>query len=324
MKNIINYIKNILLGYLIFTPFVYAQLSMPRISPAAKVSQTIGLSRIDIEYSRPSVKGREIWGKLVPWGLAQNSIGTQTEIPWRVGANENTTISFMHDAFINGEKIYAGKYGFHIIPKQDEDWIIIFSKDNSSWGSFFYDQKNDALRINVKPKEDAFVEWLEFSFDEITENSCVVELNWEKIEISFVVQFDVHKIVIDSLKQQLKGLLGFNWQSWNQAAAYCLQINDYLDLAEDWCKTSINLNENANNRNLLGYISFAQGKKDEAVKIFEENTIKFSNNWNVYDSFGEILNKIGDKSLAKRNYEKALQLAPKAQKTRIEAIINSL
>ncbi|PJA97147.1 MAG: hypothetical protein CO129_02865 [Ignavibacteriales bacterium CG_4_9_14_3_um_filter_34_10] len=320
----IRVINKIIIQVFLFTGLTSGQLSMPRISQRAEVSQTIGLSKITVNYSRPGVKGREIWGKLVPYGLSKNSIGLKNEIPWRAGADENTTISFSHDVKINRENLSAGRFGLQVIPEENDDWVIIFSKDNSAWGSFFYEQKNDALRIKVKPEIADMQEWLEYSIENITENSCDVFLKWEKKAIHFNVSFDIHKIVTDSLKQQLKGIAGFNWQSWNQAAAYCLQINEYLETGLEWCKTSIMLNENANNRNLLGYLLLAKGNDKDALIEFEENTKKFPSNWNVFDSYAEVLQKNGRKDESIKNYQKAFDLAPENQKMRIKNIIDSI
>jgi hypothetical protein len=324
MKNEIKCLFQIFLMFTTISGIVFGQLNMPRISQAAEVSQTIGLSKIKIHYSRPGVKGREIWGKLVPYGLSKNSIGLKNEIPWRAGADENTWIEFSHVVKINGKQLNSGKYGIHVIPEEIGEWTIIFSKDNSAWGSFFYDQKNDALRIKAVPVNIGMQEWLEYSFENISENSCDVFLKWEKKGITFNVSFDVHKIVTDSLKQQLKGIAGFNWQSWNQAAAYCLQINEYLDLGLEWCRTSILLNENANNRNLLGYLMLATGNDKDALIVFEENTQKFPTNWNVFDSFGEVLHKKGRMKEAAEVYRKAFELAPDNQKLRIKNIIDNI
>jgi len=150
MKYIVNSLLALLFGIM---PLFAQSLELPRVSPKAEVIQNIGLSEIRIEYSRPGVKGREVWGKLVPYN---NGI----PFPWRAGANENTTIQLSDDAKINGQSIKAGVYGFHIIPS-DSEWILIFNKQSKSWGSFFYDLSFDALRIEVKPIDNKFTEWLE-------------------------------------------------------------------------------------------------------------------------------------------------------------------
>ncbi len=150
-----------------------------RVSPAATASQKVGTTDITISYSRPAVKGRKIWGSLVPWGEKPN--------PWRAGANENTTISFSSDIEIEGKKLPAGKYGLHMVPQSDS-WTIIFSKKNDSWGSFSYKKEEDALRITVKPTEAPMMEWLQYSFDDLTQNSVTLNLTWEKLRVPIMIK----------------------------------------------------------------------------------------------------------------------------------------
>ena len=129
---------------------VFAQLNFPRGSQQAKVIQRIGITNVTISYSRPSVKGREIWGQLVPYGMNNLGFGSAKESPWRAGADENTVIKFSDDVTIEGQALKAGKYGFHIIVNPDDTATLIFSNNHTSWGSFFYTPKEDALRVNIK------------------------------------------------------------------------------------------------------------------------------------------------------------------------------
>ncbi|MBI1932412.1 MAG: DUF2911 domain-containing protein [Ignavibacteriales bacterium] len=154
----------------------------------ASVSQTIGLdTKIDINYSRPGVKGRKIWGDLVPFGLTPgNKYSDDKPFPWRAGANENTTFETSKDILIDGKKLPVGKYGIHMIPGEKE-WIVIFSKNNSLWGSYKYNEAEDALRITVAPKEAPFEEWLTYGFDNLNGTSATAFLHWEKLIIPFQV-----------------------------------------------------------------------------------------------------------------------------------------
>lgn len=154
----------------------------------ASVSQTIGLdTKIDINYSRPGVKGRKIWGDLVPFGLTPgNKYSDDKPFPWRAGANENTTFETSKDILIDGKKLPVGKYGIHMIPGEKE-WIVIFSKNNSLWGSYKYNEAEDALRITVVPKEAPFEEWLTYGFDNLNGTSATAFLHWEKLIIPFQV-----------------------------------------------------------------------------------------------------------------------------------------
>src|SRR5689334_9626890 len=132
--------------------FAQSDLSLPDVSQAAEVKQRIALTDIKIKYHRPLVNGRKIWGSLVPYGKV-----------WRAGANENTTIEFSDPVSVEGKPLDKGTYGLHMIPNPDS-WTVIFSKTNTGWGSYSYDQKDDALRVNVKPKPlDQSEEALEYN-----------------------------------------------------------------------------------------------------------------------------------------------------------------
>lgn len=166
-----------------------AQRSQVRPSLKATVSQTIGADTVvTIVYSRPNVKGRKIWGDLVPYGLAPgNKYSKGKPYPWRMGANENTTIEFSKDVLIEGKQLAAGKYGMHAVPSE-KDWVVIFNKVNKSWGSYAYDKAQDALRITVTPSEGAFLESLAFYFYELAGTSAVANLHWEKLRVPFKVE----------------------------------------------------------------------------------------------------------------------------------------
>ncbi len=163
-----------------------AQQNKVRLSLKASVMQRIGVNTdITIDYSRPGVKGRRIWGGLVPYGLAPgNKESKGKPFPWRAGANENTTIQFSKDVIVEGHELPAGKYGLFMIPGKKE-WVIIFSKDNSAWGSFSYNQADDALRITVKPVEAPHMEWLMYGFDHLAGTSATAYLWWDNLKVPF-------------------------------------------------------------------------------------------------------------------------------------------
>lgn len=304
-----------------FTFKSYSQLLTPRVSPQAKITQYIGISTVSVKYSRPSVNGRTIWGKLVPYGLEKQPDGS--EIPWRAGANENTIISFSHDVKIEGKQISAGSYGLHMIPGENE-WVIIFSKNYTSWGSFTYDKNEDALRVTVKPLQDNFLERLTYDFENITNSSAVFFLRWEKIKVPVKLEFDAEQIVIQNYKNQLRGELGYLWETWYEAAFYCMQNNTNLDQAEVWIRKSISINQNPQNKNMLGYILKANNKTEEAIKVFMENIKSYPSDWNVYESLAEALAEIGRVKDAVKYYEMVYQKAPDTQKPRIKDILNNL
>lgn len=206
----------------------------------AVVGEQIGLTKVTIHYDRPAVKGREgkIWGALVPVGYFDQQFGNTKQAPWRAGANENTTIEFSTDVKVNGQPLSAGKYGFFIAydPKQS---TLIFSKNATSWGSYYYDPKEDALRVTVQPQAlDNSVEWLKYEFSNQKENSATVALSWEKLSIPFTVEVDYVKDQIESFRKELRTEKGFIWESWQQAAAWCLQRNVNLEQALQWADSA--------------------------------------------------------------------------------------
>ena len=187
--------------------FCHAQsalLDLPRDSQHATVIQRIGITDITISYHRPLVKGRQIWGKVVPY-----------EQVWRAGANENTTIAFTDAVSIQGQPLAKGTYGLHMIPAENE-WTIIFSKEHTAWGSFTYTQADDALRITVKPQTSDMREALTYDFDDVKADSAVATLRWEKIAVPFKIDVNVHEIVQASLHNQLQGLPQYTWEGWDE------------------------------------------------------------------------------------------------------------
>ena len=202
----------------------------------AAVSERIGLTDVTITYDRPGVKGREgkIWGQLVHVGFIDQQFGSSKAAPWRAGANENTTFKFSTDVKIEGQSLPAGKYGFFIAYGTDE-CTLIFSKNSSSWGSYYYDMQEDALRVKVKPQAlDKTVEWLKYEFLNETENSAVVALQWEKLSIPFKIEVDYAKEQVEFFRRELRTENGFIWQSWDQAAQWCVQHNTNLEQALAW------------------------------------------------------------------------------------------
>ncbi|MDR3696307.1 DUF2911 domain-containing protein [Mucilaginibacter sp.] len=202
----------------------------------ATISEGIGITDVTIHYNRPHVKGREghIWGQLVPPGYVDQGFGTSKAAPWRAGANENTWIEFSTVVTIEGQPLPAGKYGFFVAYDPDE-CTVIFSKNYTSWGSFFYKPEEDALRVKVKPiAADKSVEWLKYEFTDQTPNSAVVQLQWEKLIIPFKVEVDVVGTQLTSFRKELRSDKGFTWESWDQAAAFCAQHKTNLDEALLW------------------------------------------------------------------------------------------
>jgi Protein of unknown function (DUF2911) len=266
----------------------FAQMDLPASggNPRATISEEVGITSITIKYSRPDVNKREgkIWGdgNLVTNGFStQNFITNKNTSPWRAGANETTTISFEHDVKVEGQPIKAGTYGLHMAMAAD-NVTIIFSSQSDSWGSFYYEEKNDVLRVNVKPVAlDKSVEWLKYEFIEHKEKSCTIALMWEKLMIPFKIDVDVDNIVIARLRDQITSQRGFTPALVLQASQYCLNKNINLDEALLWSKkaidgpggqkTFITLRNLATAYEKLNRISEADSTMNEALLIATAN-----------------------------------------------------
>lgn len=158
-----------------------------RESPRDSVAQAIGSVDVKIVYGSPSVKGRKIWGELVPYGMNEGSKYSDNKpYPWRGGANENTTIEFSGDVMVEGNSLPKGKYGMHFIPSETT-WVVIFSKNSTSWGSYKYNQEEDALRVTVTPVKAPFQEQLKYGFDDVTGSSATAYLQWELLKVPFMI-----------------------------------------------------------------------------------------------------------------------------------------
>jgi hypothetical protein len=322
------------------------RLTEPEASPRASVVQTVGLTEIEVAYNRPAVAGRPVWGKLVPYGEV-----------WRTGANENTTISFSTDVKIGGRPLRAGKYGLHAIPTA-RDWTVIFSTMNAAWGSYSYDQKEDALRVTVTPRPlPAFEERLAFRFDEPTMTKVTLTLAWEKLAVPIAIEVDTPRVVMASMRRELRGLAGFNGATWAQAAGYWVRNGGPLDEALRMIDRSMSYGETYNNLmtralilekqgnaagakdarakaqplateadlNQVGYRLLGEKKLDEAIAVFRDVVARFPQSWNAQDSLGEALALKGDKAGAIAAYEKARSMVrDPTQKKRIEQVLAGL
>jgi hypothetical protein len=263
MRNTFRFLLTISLGLAFCITSAQAQfkngsqateLNLPRISQHGVTTQSIGISNVTIDYSRPLAGAREVWGKTVPYGKV-----------WRSGANENTTITFSDDVSIEGKPLAAGTYGLHMIPDKDQ-WTIIFSKNSTSWGSFSYDEKEDALRVTVKPATDQNFDTLTYTFDDVKPDSALVTLRWEKLAVPFRVSVDVKAVTLKSIRNQLRSVGGFTWAGYDEAANWCLDNNYNLEEALKWEDTSLQNEDRFENLETKSRILDAMGKKDEAAK----------------------------------------------------------
>src|SRR6266576_938669 len=228
-------------------------LNLPDVSQAAEVKQRIALTDITVKYHRTLVNGRKIWGGLVPYGKV-----------WRAGANENTTIEFSDPVSIEGQPLAKGVYGLHMIPNPDS-WTVIFSKTNTGWGSYSYDQKEDALRVDVKPKPLAEQkEALEYEFEDLNPDSTAVTLKWEKLGVPFTVSIKDADQTLQNIRAQLKGRGQFTWQALDEGAQFCLTKKTNLDEALSWADASIQNEDRCDNLSTKADILKALNRPDEA------------------------------------------------------------
>lgn len=228
------------------------QIKTPRPSPDATVIQFVGVTEVKIDYGSPGVKGRKVWGELVPIG----------EI-WRTGANEATTITFSDAVKINGSELLAGTYGIHTIPNESE-WEFIFSKDTKVDGSSNFNKDNEVLRVKAKPEEHHFMERMTFLFTDFTDNSVSVNLLWDKIKVSFKIETNTQELFLSKAREQL------SWSPTFQAAQYCLNANINLEEALSWIEASCLIKEVYWNTRVKAQIQNKLGMKNEAIATMEK------------------------------------------------------
>jgi hypothetical protein len=243
----------LILLLLIFTLSAIGQdFRTPRPSPDATISQYVGITKITIDYSSPGVKGRKIWGDLVPYGKI-----------WRTGANEVTSITFSNPVKINGNELPAGNYGIHTIPGENE-WEIIFSKDTKVDDPMNYDEKKDALRIKVKPESSPFTERMAFTITDMTDNSANVNLIWEKLKLPFKIEVNTQELTLQSARNSA------DWGTLMSAANYCLQQNVNLEEGFKWIQASTLIDENYWNMRVLAQYFAKMDKKSDAIATMEK------------------------------------------------------
>ena len=228
------------------------QLKTPRPSPDATVTQFVGVTEVKIDYSSPAVKGRKIWGELVPFGEV-----------WRTGANEATTITFSDAVKVNGTELAAGTYGIHTIPGESE-WEFIFSKDTKIDGSSNFDKEKEVLRVKAKPEEHHFMERMTFLFTNVTDNSASVNLLWDKLNVSFNIEINTQELFLSKAREQL------SWSPTFQAAQYCLTTNTNLEEAYKWIEASCLINEVYWNTRVKAQIQNKLGMKNESIATMEK------------------------------------------------------
>jgi hypothetical protein len=319
-------------------------LDLPRASQHAVVTQRIGITDITINYHRPLANGRQIWGKVVPYGQV-----------WRAGANENTTITFTDPVTIEGQPLEKGTYGLHMIPGESQ-WTVIFSKDSTAWGSFSYKQEEDALRVNIKPQPAEAYNALTYDFDDVKPDSAVVTMRWDKVAVPFKVEVKVNDLVTASIRRQVHGLNQFYWEGWNDAADYFLTNKINLDEALKDEDLSIQAEERYDNLLNKSKILEAMGRKqdaealrtkaldkasalqlyfygrqlqgdkkqDEAMAIFRSTAKKFPDYWTSHMAMARVYSAQGDFENAVKEVKLSLAGAPDSNKANLENYVKRL
>lgn len=323
-------------------------------NPKASVTQAIGPVTVSVSYSSPRVhlsgqdRTGKVWGELVPYGLADLGFNNCTSCPWRAGANENTVFTTSHEIKVEGKALPAGTYGLHMIPGK-ETFTVIFSKHAGAWGSYFYDPKEDALRVDVKPARAEFHEWLTYEFTEREPAKATLALFWEnlKVPVSLGVE-DPNEIYFQTLQRELRGGMGFNWQHLNNAAQFTLKAGKHLEEGLAWAQRAVDApfvgQENFQTVSTVGLLQLAlgrteqadktfekaiagsapkpvdghmlgrqllqQGRKAEALKLFQANAKRFPNQWPVHVGLARGYAAQGETKKALEHAKLALAQAP--------------
>lgn len=327
--------------------FVQAQsalLNLPDASQHARVTQRIGLTDITIDYHRPLVRGRKIFGGLQVYGQV-----------WRAGANYNTTVEFSDPVTIEGQPLPKGLYGLHLIPGESS-WVVIFSKNSTSWGSFTYDKAEDALRVTVKPQAIENHEALSYDFDDPKPNSALITMRWERVAVPFKVEVNTSEIVQQSLRNQLRARPQFEWQAWEEAASYLLTNKLGAEEALKYAERSIEIEDRFENEMTKAHAlsalgrreeamaardkaiakgsqtqvhSYArglqiQGQQDEAMELFRSNIKKDPNSWVGHNDAARVAVAKGDFETAVKEMKLAVAAAPESLKAQHADLVRRL
>lgn len=337
-----------------------------------EVTQYLGaLASIKVVYYSPDVTGPQgedrkghIWGELVPWGLSDLGFGRGMTSPWRAGANENTVVEISHDMEVEGKKLAAGRYGFHLIPSENGPWTAIFSRTSTAWGSYAYDAAEDALRVMVTPRPHVFTEWLSYSFIDRKPDAAVLALQWEELElpIRFSLPNDL-ELYVNQFRDDLKGGKGFNWIAYNEAAQFCAQNGINLEEALQWADAALSMpfisevnyttlstkaqvlsamgreqeaadfqkkaiyhpSAQAFQIHQYGRKLLAEGKTEEALDAFRYNEERFDGAWPTHVGMMRGLSAKGDYKGALKHARLALAQAPDPlNKNNLEQSISKL
>ena len=270
----------VLLALSLFLVTLKAQVDLPRVSPNASVSEMVGYTTITVNYCRPAVRERIIWGGLVPYNKV-----------WRTGANEATTIQFTTDVTIAGSKIPAGRYSFFTIPTENE-WIVILNKTDKQWGAYNYKQEDDLLRFVVKPSKGSYTEQLQFSFSNLTDASTDLVLNWENLQASFKIEVDMTGQAYSKIKEAIAAKPD-RWQNYTEGATFAYDNNVFLDEALQWTDKAISFGPNFTPYYVKAKVLFKKNKFKDALLALDKcrEVGRTDKNWDSFVSQVDFLEK---------------------------------
>jgi hypothetical protein len=319
------------------------------------VIQHIGLVTATIDYSSPHVhspagedRHGKIYGTLVPYGLTNLGFGPCKSCPWRAGANENTTFEVSNDVMIDGQKLPAGKYGLHLIADPNE-WTVVFSKNSTSWGSFFYDPAEDQLRVKVKPQKSDYHEVLSWEFPERKQDTATVAMKWEDLAVPFTItvpnQTDLY---LAKIRQELRNSPGFDWENWQAAANFALTQKHPVEALE-WAEGAAHAPNGIGEENFLTLVTLSEaqsangktaeakisrdkalahpaatpmqihgyarqllqrGKKEEALEVWQFNAKRYGEVWPITAGLARGYSAVGKFDLAAKYAKLAASQAP--------------
>ena len=264
----------------LFSLTLNAQVDLPRVSPNASVSEMVGYTTITVNYCRPAVRERVIWGGLVPYNKV-----------WRTGANEATTIQFTTDVTVEGNKVPAGRYSLFTIPTEDE-WTIILNKTDKQWGAFNYKQEDDLLRFNVKPSKGSYTEQLQFSFSNLTDASTDLVLNWEYLQVTFKIEVDMTGQAYVKIKEAI-AVNPDRWQNYTEGASFAYDNNVFLDEALQWADKAISFGPNYTPYFVKAKVLFKKNKFKDALMALDKcrEVGRTDKNWDSFVSQVDFLEK---------------------------------
>lgn len=320
-------------------------LRVPQASPRARVEETFGVTDVAVEYHRPAVNKRKVWGGLVPY-----------DVIWRGGANENTRVSFSTPVTVEGQPLAAGEYSLFLIPGQQQ-WTVVFNRFTGGWGTYSYEPAEDVLRVKVTPQttNDA-QERLAYVFDDSKNNGVTLSLRWEKLRVPLKIEAETTKLTLASIDQQLRSALHWVPQAWTEAARYAFR-NGETDRALTYIEHGLGLTPDAQSLRVKAAIVEKKGdaalakklreqsaaltperaelnpayellgakKYDEAIAFVNKYVARYPANFRAHALLGVIHASKGDAAKAKESFDRATLLAAtQSERVEVQDAINSL